>query len=266
MMESNIRPTLYRYKTILEKAGHHVLYIGLYGSQNYGADTPASDIDARAIVLPSVRDLVFNRQVSYLHSCPEGEIDVKGLPSFYEGVCTGSHSYVECMQTPYYLGDENCRNLFTSIPINPHSIAGVMYSYRRKFYKMQITGVDDEKRAKIIVRLFRFGRLLREVAANSSRDFPPGDWEYLAEVPQSIRRDNLATLTANIHRTYLSGHDGEPPGIRNGHLKRLMATLNEQARLAITTIKHYEPINLDDQVLSYITEKLGVNKYENSED
>ena len=40
--------------------GYNVYYIGLYGSQNYGIDTEASDLDFKAIILPSLRMLVDN--------------------------------------------------------------------------------------------------------------------------------------------------------------------------------------------------------------
>ena len=46
-------------KQALEKDGYNVLYIALYGSQNYGVSDEYSDIDAKAIVLPKIDDIVF---------------------------------------------------------------------------------------------------------------------------------------------------------------------------------------------------------------
>ena len=39
-----------------------IVGIFLQGSQNYGLDTPDSDIDTKLITLPSLDDIVFNRK------------------------------------------------------------------------------------------------------------------------------------------------------------------------------------------------------------
>ena len=44
---------------ILEKTGfdeHRIVYLGLYGSQNYRMDTPNSDIDCECFIFPSEND------------------------------------------------------------------------------------------------------------------------------------------------------------------------------------------------------------------
>lgn len=58
MKKQQIFKTLGQYKKVLEDKGYQVIYIGLYGSQNYNLDDELSDIDCKAIILPSLHDMV----------------------------------------------------------------------------------------------------------------------------------------------------------------------------------------------------------------
>ena len=73
----NIMETLLKYKQALEKDGYNVLYIALYGSQNYGVSDEYSDVDAKAIVLPKIDDIVFKRNISFVKEFDN--IDLKNL-------------------------------------------------------------------------------------------------------------------------------------------------------------------------------------------
>ena len=48
-------------KRMLEDRGLTVVGIFLYGSQNYNLDYEGSDIDLKAIVIPNINDIVFNK-------------------------------------------------------------------------------------------------------------------------------------------------------------------------------------------------------------
>ena len=51
-----------------------VFGVFLYGSQNYGLDTPDSDVDTKAIVLPSIEDIALNKKpISKEHYMNNGE-------------------------------------------------------------------------------------------------------------------------------------------------------------------------------------------------
>lgn len=43
---------------------YNVYGVFLYGSQNYGTDTEQSDVDAKAIIVPSFHELVLKKPVS----------------------------------------------------------------------------------------------------------------------------------------------------------------------------------------------------------
>lgn len=53
----------YWHDFLVEKYGeNHILNITLYGSQNYNLDTPNSDVDVKAIYIPSVEEAVLEKQ------------------------------------------------------------------------------------------------------------------------------------------------------------------------------------------------------------
>jgi len=59
-MTNKYSVSLQRAKEEVEKRGYTVMYIAIYGSQNYGLETESSDLDYKAITLPSLDDLVQN--------------------------------------------------------------------------------------------------------------------------------------------------------------------------------------------------------------
>lgn len=75
MGKTDIFKTLSHYKDVLEEQGYTVLYIGLYGSQNYNLDDEQSDIDCKAIILPTLHDIIFRKTTSKVIECENGSID-----------------------------------------------------------------------------------------------------------------------------------------------------------------------------------------------
>lgn len=59
-------------------------YIGLYGSQNYNLDNKNSDVDAKAIVVPSFDELIRFKGESKSFSFGDGILDVKDVRLMFE--------------------------------------------------------------------------------------------------------------------------------------------------------------------------------------
>ena len=68
----------YQYVTGL---GYNVFFVALTGSQNYGLAYEKSDIDTKAIIIPSFKDMVMNKKpVSETIVLPTNEhIDIKDV-------------------------------------------------------------------------------------------------------------------------------------------------------------------------------------------
>lgn len=131
MEKQEIFKTLSIYKRKLEENGYNVIYIGLYGSQNYNVDDELSDIDCKAIVLPTLHDIIFRKVTSEVIECENGSIDVKDLITFYDVIRKGNFSYIESIDTEYSIGDKYIKELFKQISPNLKSIFGAMQEKRK---------------------------------------------------------------------------------------------------------------------------------------
>lgn len=119
-MNNRITQALQRYH---DRVSHsrEVMFTALYGSQNYGLDTPKSDVDAYSITVPSKHELIFGY--------PSGEDPVKSTPSSSYCYDTGKVTVkdVRQMMDAYVKQSINfCETLFTPhIIINPRYAAEV---------------------------------------------------------------------------------------------------------------------------------------------
>lgn len=92
------------YKESLETfKSDQIVGLFLQGSQNYGLDTPDSDIDTKLIVVPSFRDIVLDvRPVSTTHIRANDEhIDFKDIRLYMETFCKQNLNFLEILFTDY---------------------------------------------------------------------------------------------------------------------------------------------------------------------
>lgn len=163
--EQKIFKQLREYKEYLESDGHNVIFIGLYGSQNYNLDDELSDVDARAVVLPTIKQLVTGGRVSKIYDFQKGEVDVKDVSTFMEILGKGNPAYVECTSTQYKIGDKEFIDLIQGYEINPKAVLGMMYEKRKAIEKglpksspmIEKIGYDP-KQLHHIIRLSRLAK------------------------------------------------------------------------------------------------------------
>nr|DAM50303.1 MAG TPA: RNA repair pathway protein [Caudoviricetes sp.] len=161
MRREQIYIRLREYKKILEEKGFNVIYIGLYGSQNYNVDDEQSDIDCKAIILPSLHDIIFRKVTSTTIELETGAIDVKDIITFNNVIRKGNLSYIEAIDTTYSIGDKYIKELFRQIRPSLKSMLGAMYEKRKaltheypsKEFEFQKWGFDP-KQYHHIIRLF----------------------------------------------------------------------------------------------------------------
>lgn len=82
------------------------IYTALYGSQNYGLDTPNSDVDSKAMVIPPMRDIILGKpQLSSEIVIPDtGSIcTVADVRAMARCLYKGNINFVEILFTPHYL-------------------------------------------------------------------------------------------------------------------------------------------------------------------
>ena len=198
MREQKIFKTLNEYKKILEEQGYKVIYVGLYGSQNYNCDDEFSDIDVKAIILPTLHDIIFRKVTSKVIECENGSIDVKDLITFYDVIKKGNFSYIESIDTKYSIGDKYIKSLFSQFKPNLKSMLGAMHEKRKaltheypsKHKEFEQWGFDP-KQYHHIVRLLH---LLQEID-KTKKVVSYLEYEDGSESEQMISIKNMSQLT-----------------------------------------------------------------------
>lgn len=90
------------YNKVIE-LGYTPLVVNLYGSQNYEMETENSDFDFKAIVLPSIDDIIYNRKpVSTSVEFNGGLIDIKDIRLMWDNYKKQNPNFIETLFTPYF--------------------------------------------------------------------------------------------------------------------------------------------------------------------
>lgn len=250
MQDKNIYKELANRKKILEEKGYNVLYIGLYGSQNYNLDDEESDIDVKAIILPSLHDIIFRKVTSKTIECENGNIDVKDLLTFYDVIKKGNFSYIEAIQTDYSIGDKYIKELFSQVKLNLKSVIGAMYEKRKalthefpsKHEEFEKWGFDPKQHHHILRLYDLLGHILLTKENKS----------FLTYDDDNDRREQLINYKRNKYNISKEAIEEDSDNIIN------------QARELIDYNYHYEIINLDEEINSYIENKIKVQLRNNN--
>lgn len=251
MKREDIFKELAHRKKILEEKGYYVIYIGLYGSQNYNLDDEESDIDVKAIILPSLHDIIFRKVTSTTIECENGNIDVKDLLTFYEVIRKGNFTYIEAMQTEYSIGDKYIKELFSNIKVNLKSLVGAMYEKRKaltheypsKTKEFEKWGFDPKQHHHIL-RLYNI-LYLNSLKNQSNTSFITYD-----------NNDNWRIVLMNYKRN--------KNNVSKSIVEEDSDKIIEAAKLLIPDDYKYEPIDLSEEVYKYIENKLRLVLYDTS--
>lgn len=242
MNKTDIFKTLSHYKDVLEEQGYTVLYIGLYGSQNYNLDDEQSDIDCKAIILPTLHDIIFRKTTSKVIECENGSIDVKDLITFYNVIKKGNFSYIEAIDTEYSIGDKYLKDLFKQIRPNLKSILGAMYEKRKaltheypsKHEEFEKWGFDPKQYHHII----RLSHLLQH---NN------GGFSYIV-YDESLGKDMI-----EIKRNAV--------GYTKEFVEKDSDKIIERSKKMIPDDYKYEDIDLSDEIGRYIEKEIKKELY-----
>lgn len=122
---------------ILTAKGYNVVYIGYYGAHNYNLADEQSDYDFKAIVIPTLTQLIKRDVISKVIECDFGNIDVKDLITFTSNMNKGNFSYIESLKTIYNIDkgkellDISIQELFKDVKVNYMSMVGAIYEKRK---------------------------------------------------------------------------------------------------------------------------------------
>ena len=119
-MTANLLECLSKQKLILESQGYTVAYISIYGSQNYNLDINTeeyqSDIDMKAIIVPTLDELVRNsKPVSVTVDTEWGQCDVKDIRLYFQTLLKANPAYIETLYTDYFIIDSRFESEMTQV-------------------------------------------------------------------------------------------------------------------------------------------------------
>ena len=86
---------------------YDIVYMGLYGSQNYNLDTEESDIDVKCFVMPNFSNIYERTMISKEVTTSYGIADVKDIRLLPELIGKCSLTYLEAFVTDYYVVGKN---------------------------------------------------------------------------------------------------------------------------------------------------------------
>ena len=152
-----IMETLKKFKAHLESKGLTVYAVMLKGSQNYNLSDSESDIDANAIIIPTLAQLRSNEK--WKLSFEEGDVVAHNIYSFAEIVAKGNPQWVEVCNSEYAVGES--LEMFKHFRVNPSALKGMMMEKVTAFsrlYPSRAKYVEqfgyDPKQLHHIIRLY----------------------------------------------------------------------------------------------------------------
>ena len=171
-----IANAIYNCKEMLEDRGLTIVGIFLYGSQNYNLDYEDSDIDLKAIVVPTINDIVFNNKpISTTIDIPDGLCDIKDIRLMVQSWRKQNVNFMELLFTEYSY-------------VNP-----LFYEFFRPLLAARETIVRyNEKRAVDCLRGFVYEKYYRLFKDTPSQHDEITKYGYAAK--QLVHMERLASL------------------------------------------------------------------------
>ena len=169
-----------------------VMFTCLYGSQNYGLATDASDVDTKSYVFPSIRDVAYHRPLlSKELIAPDGShVEMKDYRDMFANIRKQSMNFLETLFTPYVVVDKNWQKLYNCLHEKREELArldinrGAMatFGHMCNMYKNYLR----DENPKQVAHLMRLHDVLQRYALTDEpyEDllFKPNGLDYLRDV------------------------------------------------------------------------------------
>ena len=125
MFNQKVQDEIQKHYDKLIEIGYNVVGVFLYGSQNYELDYEGSDVDSKAIVLPTLNDIVLNKQpISTTVDMGDNCLcDVKDIRKMFECFKKQNINFIELLFTKYYVLNTDYAELYQPMLYNNELIA-----------------------------------------------------------------------------------------------------------------------------------------------
>lgn len=174
-MDKRINTVLKTYYDTVQK-DHEVVFLALYGSQNYHLDTPESDVDAYCVVMPSVKELTCGMSDGKPrhYTFETGTVKVKTLGEMAKMYLMQSINFCETMFTPYIVINGDYAETVTRLGENAETIASADITHQlhstygmlmHEYDRAKDASLDMRTRRKAIARLLYCDSFMRKRCA-----------------------------------------------------------------------------------------------------
>lgn len=125
MFKEEVQKQVQSHYDKLIELGYNVVGVFLYGSQNYELDYEKSDVDTKAIVLPTLNDIVLNKQLvsTTIDMGDNCLCDVKDIRKMFECFKKQNINFIELLFTQYYVLNPTYKELYQPMLDNAEIIA-----------------------------------------------------------------------------------------------------------------------------------------------
>lgn len=129
--EERIMKRVQEHYEYLQEKGYEIVFLALQGSQNYGLDVYdedyTSDVDTKAVVLPSFEDFVYNRKPASETIVLENEehIDVKDVRVMFETYKKQNINFIETLFSDFKIVNDKYKDLVQPLFDNAEEIAHI---------------------------------------------------------------------------------------------------------------------------------------------
>lgn len=169
-----------------------VMFTCLYGSQNYGLATDASDVDTKSYVFPSIRDVAYHRPLlsKELVAPDDSHVEMKDYRDMFANIRKQSMNFLETLFTPYVVIDKNWQKLYNCLHEKREELArldvnrGAMATFGHMCNKYKNYLRDENP--KQVAHIMRLHDVLQRYALTDEpyEDllFKPNGLDYLMDV------------------------------------------------------------------------------------
>lgn len=202
MTRKETMEALQEIKEFLEAKGFMVIALFLQGSQNYDLaqfdSEYQSDIDCKAFVVPSFKDMYYNTPFSKTLEQPYGLVDVKDVRLIMDLIKKANPSYIELLYTDYKIVDPKFDELLTmaddmvneKLPLLMRAINGMALQKHKALKHPYPSVVErlnkfgyDPKQLHHIVRLYFLAKGIKQGKGYKASMLPKGTMKrYLMDL------------------------------------------------------------------------------------
>lgn len=163
-MDNRINAILKTYYDTIRK-DHEVVFLALYGSQNYYLDTPESDVDAYCVVMPSVKELTcgLSDGKPRRYTFETGTVKTKAIGEMAKMYLMQSINFCETLFTPHIVINGNYAKTVMRLRENAEFIASADITHQlhstqgmlmNEGDRAKDASLDMRTRRKAIARMF----------------------------------------------------------------------------------------------------------------